>query len=145
MPKNDAFFGISPSCNFSPANLRSKRAASYPHAMDLQLLANRFYDHSSFIRGYSQATIDRYRFAIEYYAKQAGVSRIEEVAADNVRQALFNGRMVRNWKPGSFICIYRSLAVFFRWCVGEGCLKGNPLDGIELPKLEKRLPSRIKK
>jgi site-specific recombinase XerD len=113
--------------------------------MDIQLLANRFYDYSSYIRGYSKATIRRYRHCINYYQKHAGISRIDEVTAGNVRQMLFEGRMQRAWKPNSFICIHKSLAVFFRWCVSEGYLPNNPTNGIEIPKLEKRLPSRIKK
>src|ERR1700733_10391738 len=88
-----------------PANgSNSKRCAWYPNFMDLQLVANKFYDHSSYIRGYSKATIRRYRHCINYYSKYAGVARIEEVTVENVRQLLFEGRMKRGWKPNSFIC-----------------------------------------
>jgi site-specific recombinase XerD len=113
--------------------------------MNIQILAQKFYDHSLFIRGYSKHTIQRYKTVIQLYCKYAGISDLEEVSEDNVRNFFFNGRTKSDWKARSFITFHMSLSVFFQWCMREGYLKKNPTDDVELPKVEKRLPSRLTK
>jgi site-specific recombinase XerD len=75
----------------------------------------------------------------------AGVEEIEQVTEENVRQWFFDGRTKRKWKPNSFICFYHSLTVFFKWCVDEKYLTKNPVDDLEIPKVEKRLPGCLTK
>jgi len=111
--------------------------------MDLQLLARRFYDHSSYTRGYSKATIRRYRQVINAYTGFTGVTQVEEVTNENIRSLFFYGRTERAWSPNTFICYQKSLVVFFRWCVEEGCIRENPAENIETPKLEKKLPPKL--
>jgi len=114
--------------------------------MDIKLLAAKFYDHSSFIRGYSKDTLKRYRQVINFYCATMEVSSIGEVTEKNVRELFFYGRTQRAWKPNTYICFHKTLAVFFRWCIGEGYMQGaNPMDAIEIPKLEKRLPASLNK
>ena len=113
--------------------------------MDIQILAFKFFDYSLYIRGYSKDTIKRYKAVINLYCKRAQVTKIEEITTDNVRAVFFDGRTRLNWKPNTFICFHKSLAVFFRWCINGGYMQINPTDDIEIPKLEKRLPSRLTK
>jgi site-specific recombinase XerD len=113
--------------------------------MDIEILSHKFFDYSLHIRGYSKDTIKRYRQIIRLYCKFANVTKIEEVTRDNVRNAFYHGRTERQWKPNTFICFHKSLAVFFRWCVSEGYMSFNPTDDIEIPKLEKRLPPKLTK
>ncbi|HEX3625922.1 MAG TPA: tyrosine-type recombinase/integrase [Verrucomicrobiae bacterium] len=113
--------------------------------MDLQILAASFYEHSIHIKGHSRHTIRRCQHAINYYAKFSGATVIEAVTGASVREMLLDGRVRRGWKPGTFIAMHKSLAAFFRWCVERGHMPANPVDGIELPRLEKRLPSRLRK
>lgn len=113
--------------------------------MDIEILAQKFYDHSSFIRGYSKSTIRRYKSAIGFFCKFAGVQNIEEVNDQNTRQFFLNGRTERNWRPNTFVCYHKSLLVFFRWCVENGYMKSNPVEDIEVPKIEKRLPPKLTK
>jgi len=113
--------------------------------MNIQILAQKFYDYSLYMRGRMPTTIRRYRQAINLYSRLAEVSDIEQVTEDNVRQFFFDGRTKRNWKPNSFICFYHSLLVFFKWCVNEKYLAKNPVEDLEIPKVEKRLPSCLTK
>ena len=108
-------------------------------------MAQKFYDYSLYMRGRRPATIRRYRQAINLYSRLAEVSEIEQVTEENVRQFFFNGRTKRNWKPNSFICFYHSLLVFFKWCLNEKYLTKNPVDDLEIPKVEKRLPACLTK
>lgn len=113
--------------------------------MDINILAMKFYDHSSYIRGYSKATIKRYRQTINYFCRFAKISNIEEVTPDKVRALFFHGRTDKKWKPNTFICYHKSLLVFFRWCVENGFMAKNPVDDIEIPKLERKLPPKLTK
>lgn len=111
--------------------------------MDIQIIAAKFYDYSLYIRGYSPATIRRYRQTIGFYCKASNISRIEQVNERNVREFFIHGRTQRGWRPATFIQFHKSLLVFFRWCVQEQYLASNPAEDIEAPKLEKRLPPKL--
>jgi site-specific recombinase XerD len=113
--------------------------------MDIEILAMEFYDHSSYIRGYAKPTIKRYRQTINYYCRLVGITKIEEVTEENVRKLFFHGRTEKKWQPNTFICYHKSLLVFFRWCVENGYMEKNPVEEIEIPKLEKKLPPKLTK
>lgn len=113
--------------------------------MDIELLALKFYDYSSYIRGYSKDTIQRYRHTINYYRRFANIDTIEQVTEENVRALFYHGRTARQWQVSTFICSHKSLGVFFRWCVDQKYLLSNPVENIEIPKLEKRLPTKLTK
>lgn len=113
--------------------------------MDIEILAQKFYEHSSYIRGYSKDTIKRYKQMINSFRRFADITQIEEVNDQNVRELFMYGRVHRNWKPNTFICHHKTLMVFFRWCVENGYMEHNPIEDIEIPKLEKRLPPKLTK
>lgn len=113
--------------------------------MDIEILSQKFYDYSSYIKGFSKATIKRYKFAIDYYRHFANIEKIEDVTQENVRAMFYHGRTERKWNAGTFISYRVSLLVFFRWCKSEGYMTHNPIEDIEIPKLEKRLPTKLTK
>jgi site-specific recombinase XerD len=113
--------------------------------MDIEILILKFYDYSAFIKGFSKATIARYKAVINFYIRICHISKIEQVTETNVRAFLVFGRTERHWKVNSFISMHVSLRVFFKWCVKEGYMDKNPTDDIELPKVEKRLPPKLTK
>ncbi len=113
--------------------------------MDIFLLAERFAQYSSYIRGFSPTTIVRYRKVIKLYAAHAGITEIEQVTDENTRNYFFWGRTERNWSPNGFITYHKTLVVFFRWCVEQKFMDKNPMDEIELPKLNKKIPPKLTK
>jgi site-specific recombinase XerD len=113
--------------------------------MDIQIIAQKFYEHSTFMCGYSKETIRRYKYVIDSYCKFTGIQNINEVTEDNVRALFLYGRTQRKWQTNTYIVFFKSLLVFFRWCVKQGLLNKNPVEGIEVPKLEKKLPSKLTK
>ncbi len=113
--------------------------------MDIEILALKFYDYSSYVKGFTKSTLARYKVAINLYVRLAGISQIEQVTEKNVKEFFLNGRVQRKWKSNSFITFLMSLRVFFKWCIKEGYLKQDPTLDIELPKLEKRLPPKLTK
>lgn len=113
--------------------------------MDIDLLTRKFYEYSSYIRGYSKPTIIRYRQTINYYCHFAGITEIGQVNGQNIRELFLHGRVERKWRPNTFICYHKSLSVFFQWCIQNGHMQNNPVADIEIPKLEKRLPPKLTK
>jgi site-specific recombinase XerD len=113
--------------------------------MDIQLIAHKFYDYSHYMRGYSKDTIRKYRGTIKYYCKVAGIRNIGDITNQNLRLFFVYGRVERHWTSRTFIGYYHVLIVFFRWCIVNGYMAENPIMGIELPKVEKRLPQKLTK
>ena len=111
--------------------------------MNVEILAQKFYDYSSFIRGYSPHTIKRYRQVINYFCNFAEIADISDVDEIKVRQLFLHGRTERSWSPNTFVCYHKSLLVFFRWCVENGYMNENPVIEIQIPKLVKRLPPKL--
>ncbi|MEO8666330.1 MAG: tyrosine-type recombinase/integrase [Ignavibacteria bacterium] len=113
--------------------------------MTIQILSQKFCDYSKYIKGLSPRTIKRYQQVINYYCNFTKITEIEEVTQENVRNLFYYGRTEQHWTPNTFICYHKSLIVFFRWCMKEGYINFNPTDDIEVPKLERKLPSKLTK
>ncbi|MDP1725545.1 MAG: tyrosine-type recombinase/integrase [Bacteroidota bacterium] len=113
--------------------------------MDIIILSQKFFEYSCYMRGYSKDTVRRYKYVINYYCKQSGITDISQVNDANLRALFLYGRTQRHWQTNTYICFHKSLLVFFRWCVTQGYMDKNPIEGIEKPKLEKRLPPKLNK
>jgi site-specific recombinase XerD len=113
--------------------------------MDIVILAQQFYEYSSFMRGYSKKTIKRHQYVLNLYIKFNKIKTIDEVTEVNVKALLYHGRMERNWSVNTYLVFYKSLKVFFRWCVNEKFLEVNPTDSVDVPRLENRLPPKLSK
>jgi len=113
--------------------------------MDMQILSKKFCDYSTLIKGFAKKTTRRYKQVISYYYRFAKIANIGEVTPDNLRALFYFGRTERNWTPNTFLHYHKSLKVFFSWCIKNGYMKTNPIDDIEVPKLEKKLPRKLTK
>lgn len=113
--------------------------------MDIEILLQKFCDYSISIKGYSKDTVRRYRYIIKCFCKISGISEIEQVNDNNVRDLFYIGRTQRNWSVNTFIIYHKTLLVFFRWCIKQGYMEKNPVIDIEKPKMEKRLPPKLTK
>jgi len=113
--------------------------------MDLQILLERFCDYSVSIKGYSKDTVRRYRYVIGAFKKFAQITELNQVSDENVRELFYFGRTQRNWSVNTFLVYHKSLLVFFRWCIKQGYMEKNPILEIEIPKREKKLPSKLTK
>ncbi|MEI8361365.1 MAG: tyrosine-type recombinase/integrase [bacterium] len=113
--------------------------------MDIQVLTQKFCDHSTFMRGYTEETIKRYKRVIGIYCRTFGITELEQINETDLKQFFIDGRNHRKWKANTFICYHKTLSVFMQWCKGEGLIEKNILDDIETPKLEKSLPPKLTK
>lgn len=95
--------------------------------------------------GRSPQTIRGYRGRLRFYCRYSGLRDIQEVTNKNLREFLFDGRLNRGWRTHTFIGFVRVFSVFFKWCMENHYLSENPVTGIELPKVEYRLPVKLNK
>lgn len=120
--------------------MSSKEIGAGENSMDILILCEQFCEYAISFRGQSKATIRRYRHVIRCFCKFTGMSSISEVTEESVRKLFYYGRTERKWSVNTFLVYHVSLLVFFRWCVKQGLMERNPIEGIEKPKLEKRSP-----
>lgn len=113
--------------------------------MDIQSASKEFCEYSKFIKGYSKATIKRYKTSIISYAKVVGIDKLEQITSDNVRQFFYYGRVHRNWEVSTFLSHHKSLVVFFRWCRKQGYIQLDPIIELEVPKEPKKIPPKLNK
>lgn len=114
--------------------------------MSIQILCQKFYEFSRYEKNFSPRTIQRYRQIILFYCKHSQINEIEDVNLDNLRKLFYHGRANLNWTTSTYLSYYKTLRVFFRWCIKEGHMHiSNPTEGMELPKVEKSLPKALTK
>ena len=113
--------------------------------MDMSILTKRFCEYSVSMKGFSNRTIKRYKQVLAFYCRIAKISNLDEVTNNNIRALFYSGRTERAWMPNTFLHYYKTLMVFFRWCVRNKYLSSNPMSDIEVPRLEKKLPSKLTK
>ena len=113
--------------------------------MDILILCDQFCFYSLSIRGYSKNTIRRYKYVLNGFVHFSGVSDLNQVTNEKVRALFFYGRTERKWSVNTFVVYHKTLKVFFRWCIKQGYLSSNPIDDIEVPRLEKKLPRKLNK
>lgn len=113
--------------------------------MPIEQALREYCDYGQFIKGFTTDTIRRYRTNIHLFCSQTGVSHTKDITEQIVRNYFYRGRIDRNWSSGTFRTYHKSLLVFFRWCVQRKYLYENPILNLELPKKEKKLPTKLSK
>ncbi len=113
--------------------------------MTIELLLEEFCHYAHYIRGVSKETIRRYREKVSFFFKNTNINDIGEVTEKMVLQFFLNGRVKRQWKAQTYRTYHMTLVVFFRWCVKNQYLDKNHAQDIEVPRLEKSLPKKLKK
>lgn len=111
--------------------------------MSINSLCQQMCEEAQYLRGFSPATIKRYRVTVKLFQHATGVQEVGDCTTEIVRSFFYRGRAERNWSTQTFLTYHKSLNVFFRWCIAGGRLAENPMTGVELPRLEKTLPRRL--
>lgn len=111
--------------------------------MQIHLLAEKFHAYTRHIKGFSSDTVRRNRNAIRQFLAFAKITELEELDPNILRAWLLEGRTNRKWGASTFVTYHKSLKVFFDWCIREHLMATNPMQDIELPKGERRLPRKL--
>lgn len=113
--------------------------------MYIDIALREFNDYNQYIKGFTKDTVRRFTGTVEYFARKCEITYVSEITEAVARDFFYRGRIDNNWKPATFRTYHKSLLVFMRWCVRRGYLTSNPLQDIEVPKLEKRIPAKLTK
>lgn len=91
-------------------------------------------------RGMRPASYRSIMASVRMLAEFAGTDDLRKLNHGTVKAFLYWGRQERAWEARTFRNHRQYLRSFFAWCVAQGFVKTNPTEGIEKPKLPKRLP-----
>ena len=108
---------------------------------------SQFCDECLYAKNYRPATIKWYKEAINQFLRfyEGKVASFQHITLDRVRTWFYTKRSRGDWCADTLLGRYKSLKVFFRWCVENGYMQQNPIDLIQKPRLEQKLPKSIKK
>jgi len=93
-------------------------------------------------KGLSKNTIEAYSHGLSRFLnhlKEKGVHEIQEIGKFHVRGFLLSLRK-RNLSTRTIVRNLVVVRTFFRFLVQEGILRENPIENLESPKVEKKLP-----
>jgi site-specific recombinase XerD len=97
------------------------------------------------VLNYRPSTISWWRTAFRLclnHLNSEHIRTLNDLTSERLRTYLYDKRLA-GWTADTFNNQYRALKGFLKWCVERSYLDANPLDGIERPRLEKKLPKRI--
>jgi site-specific recombinase XerD len=83
--------------------------------------------------------------AVEMLCWFAKTDSVRDLDTGIIREFLLQSREDRLWSPKTFRNYRQNLKCFFNWCIMSGLLKKNPVEGIEKPRIPKRLPRCLSK
>ena len=110
---------------------------------NLEFVFDRYLQLGQAMRDYAPDTIKGYQDTFGFFIRQTQCKTIDDATRDVVEKFLFYGRLERNWSPVTFRQHYKHFNTFFKWCIQKNYIEENPLDGIEKPRLEKKLPESL--
>lgn len=109
----------------------------------------RFHDYMAVEKQLSPRTATEYCRDIDRFKREAKVKRLDDISLKKLQRRLrswFTGLMSDGSnKPQSVHRKMAALHAHCKWLVREGRMKKNPVDGIDRPKCEQRLPKCMTK
>ncbi len=109
----------------------------------LSILFEKYLQFGSVMRNYQSGTIRAYKYSFAFFTRHTGLTHLGQLTHDVMEEFLYHGRLKRNWSPVTFRQYHKHFNAFFKWCIKNQHMEANPLDGIEKPRLEKKLPRRL--
>lgn len=110
---------------------------------NLNLHFERYLQFGSVMRNYAPATIRAYNDSFRFFIKQTNCRTLDDATRPVMEQFLYDGRLIRKWSAVTFRQYHKHFNAFFKWCIKNNHLDENPLDGIEKPRLEHKLPRKL--
>ena len=106
-------------------------------------LHDSFCKEALILKNQSQATIDWYRAGLHNLLRFRPVSAPAEIDERLMIEFLFWGKEKNGWSAPTMLGRYKSLSMFFAWCVARRAMPANPMQDIPKPKLPSRLPKAL--
>jgi len=106
-----------------------------------------FCDECVYSKNYRPTTIKWYKEAINQFLRfyDNQIIDFHQITVEKVRNWFYTKRSRGEWTADTLLGRYKALKAFFKWCVANGYMKLNPIDLIQKPRLEQKLPKSISK
>ena len=113
---------------------------------EISILHEQFCQEALLVRNFRPSTIGWYRMSLKMFLRYCGdnVTDLRDITTERLRDYLYSKRL-GGWTADTFLNQYKGIKMFLKWCVRNGYLQTNPIEPIQTPKLEKKLPKRISK
>lgn len=95
------------------------------------------------MKGQSRHTIAGYRDTIKSFVKFTAATRLDEVTIPIVENWIARGTTEFQWSPVTSRGRIRYMFLFGKWLVVRKLLPLNPLEGIALPRIPKKIPPHL--
>ncbi len=112
---------------------------------DILNLHDQFCQSALWERSLRPSTVKWYRGALKFYLQfyNNQLVYLEQMTTESLRRYFYQKRSDGSWLADTHLNQYRALKSFLKWCVQNGYLSQNPIEKIEKPRLDKKLPKRI--
>jgi len=111
--------------------------------MTIEQLLARYLQYCEVIRNYSPYTIRAYETSWALFFRENDVTYPDELTSELMEAWFFKGRLERKWSSTTFRSYLKYFNMVFKWMVKEGVLQENPVENLEKPKMEKRIPRTL--
>lgn len=95
------------------------------------------------MKGQSRYTVTGYRDTIKSFVKYTGAASLADITLATIEGWISQGTCERGWSPVTSRGRIKYMIVFAKWLVERGQLESNPLEGISMPRIPKKIPKRL--
>ena len=114
-----------------------------PMSKSISTLLEAFCNHCRVMKGHSKYTIAGYRDAIKSFVKYTASESVEEITLESVERWIATGTTESNWAAKTSRGRIRYMILFCKWLVTRKVLPENPIEGISLPRVPKKIPRHL--
>ena len=102
-----------------------------------------FCQHCLVMKHQSPYTVRGYRDTIQSFVKYTAAKALADVTLPSVESWIMAGTARRHWSPVTSRGRIKYMILFAKWLLSRGQLEANPLEGISLPSLPKKIPRSL--
>jgi site-specific recombinase XerD len=102
-----------------------------------------FCQHCLVMKRQSPYTVRGYRDTLNSFVKYTGAATLADVTLAKVESWIMTGTTQHQWSPVTSRGRIKYMILFAKWLVSRGHLELNPLEGISLPSIPKKIPRSL--
>lgn len=110
--------------------------------MEIETALTPFFNHLAHVRGASSHTLRAYQTDLVRFCSLMGAKKLSDLTPFDIKRYLLE---LSKQAPSRATQLRRlaALRTFFKFCLKKGWIKRSPLDEIDAPRKEKRLPQAL--